>query len=117
MNFQEELHETMTQTQRQEETNSSSNHEIVSITGYLLGVDASRFLTKEQNPNRALFIEEFNKLEQNKHAKILRHLCILRTSIEVSFKSINNAMHQNSYELESFDYIPKECGKQSSHRG
>lgn len=110
MNLQE-LHETMLQTQRQEETNSNSSHEIVSTTGYLLGINKEFFLTKEQNPNRALFIEIFDKLEKNRHAKILRNLSILRTSIEISFKYINNTMHQNAYELESFDYIPKDSLK------
>lgn len=78
MNFQE-LHETMAQGQAPK--NSINSHEIVSITGYLMGVDKSRFHTEEEDPTRALFVETFDKLEKNKHAKILRNLCILRTSI------------------------------------
>lgn len=86
-----------------------SSHEIVSKTGYLLGVDKKFFYAEEDNTDRALYIEIFKQLEYNKPAKILRNLCIIRNSIELNFKNINNVMRENIFFLESFsEYIPLE---------
>lgn len=89
--------------------NMQYSHKIVSRTGYLLGVSKNYFHTQEEDPNRALFIESFEELEKNKHAKILRNLCIIRTSIERNFKKINNGMHKWSYQLESYgEEVPQD---------
>lgn len=89
-----------------------SSHEIVSKTGYLLGVDKKYFYAEEDNSDRALFIEIYKQLEFNKPAKILRNLCIIRNSLEQNFKNINNSMKQNTFFLESFtEYIPFESIK------
>lgn len=97
------------QEQNQAVLNTNYSHRIVSVTGYLLGVSRAFFYTELENPSRALFVEVFEELEDNKFAKILRNLCMIRTSLEQNFKNINNMMYQNSYQLESFEeYIPQD---------
>lgn len=111
MNLPEELvNKIAEQDRKQSITNSVYSHNIVSLTGYLLGVDKAYFLNEIENPNRALFVEIFDELEKNKRAKILRNLCIVRTNLEKNFKKINIGMHKNTFRLESFPkYVPKEA--------
>lgn len=97
---------------------SNSSHDIVSKVGYLLGVDKKFFCTEEENKDRTLFIEIFKQLEYNKAAKILRNLCIIRTSLQLNFKRINDTMRQNTVYLESFsEYIPFESVKYLESQG
>ena len=111
MNLPQELLEKVAeQDRKQNTTNSYYSHDIVSLTGYLLGIGKEYFHTEIEDPNRALFTEIFDKLEINKRAKILRNLCIVRTNLERNFKGINDGMHQNTYQLESFpQFIPQDA--------
>ncbi len=55
--------------------------DIVSTFAYLIGVRKSIF----ENPHEAPDMEIFKKLEREKAARIIRNLCIIRTSIEHNF--------------------------------
>lgn len=59
-------------------------HEVTSIVAYLIGVPKRIF----ENDFEPLELDIFTSLEKNKNARIIRHLCILRTSIERSYKYI-----------------------------
>ena len=59
--------------------------EIVSKVAYLIGVP-TKFFENDFDPPK---LEIYDRLEKNKHAQIIRHLCILRTAFEQNFKNIN----------------------------
>ncbi len=69
-----------------------STYEIVSTVAFLIGVPESIFLNEHEPPQH----EIFERLYKNKHARIIRDLCIIRTCIERNFKKINTFM-QNFY--------------------
>ncbi len=83
-----------------------STYEIVSKVGYLIGVPKRFF----GNEGQSMKQEIYDQLEQDKNARIVRHLCVVRNSIERSFKRINNEMR---YEFRSFLTLP-ECVPQES---
>ena len=58
-------------------TYRDSTYEIVSKVAYLLGVPKRIF----ENEHEAPKLEVYEKLEQEKAARIIRHLCIIRTAI------------------------------------
>lgn len=62
-----------------------STYEIVSKVAYLIGVPR-RIFENEHEPPR---MDVYERLEQDKAARIIRHLCIVRTAIERNFKHIN----------------------------
>lgn len=65
-----------------------STYETVSKVAYLIGVPRRIFENEHEPPK----IEVFERLEQDKAARIIRHLCIIRTAIERNFKHINEKM-------------------------
>ena len=67
-------------------------YDIISKVAYLIGVPKSIFENEYQSPR----IEIYNRLEQDKNARIIRNLCSLRTAIERNFKTINDKM-RNDY--------------------
>lgn len=67
-------------------------YDIISKVAYLIGVPKSIFENEYQSPQ----IEIYNKLEEDKNARIIRNLCSLRTAIERNFKTINDRM-RNEY--------------------
>lgn len=62
-----------------------STYEIVGPMAYLIGVRAESIREYPQ-------YKFFAKLDSDKNARIIRHLCICRTSIERNFKKISDAM-------------------------
>ncbi|MCI6012789.1 MAG: hypothetical protein PUK54_06295 [Firmicutes bacterium] len=94
-----------------------SSHEIVSKTGYLLGVE-EKFFYDESMEDRALHLEIFREMEKNRAAQILRSLCMIRTGLERNFKNIHLSMKQNTIYLESLtEYIPQDSLKILSREG
>jgi hypothetical protein len=87
----------------------NSTYLIVSKMAYLLGVPKGIF----DNPHEPPKPEYYDELEQNKSARIIRNLCIIRTGLERHFKKIQTAM---TYDLKNIDtlpeYIPPQCAKQ-----
>ena len=62
-----------------------STYEIVSITAYLIGVPERIFLNNHEPPKL-----RSTETRSNKNARIIRHLCLLRTAIEQNYKFITS---------------------------
>jgi len=67
-------------------TYKDSTYEIVSKVAYLIGVPKRIFENEHEPPK----LEIFEKLDKDKNARIVRNLCMLRTSIERNYKKIND---------------------------
>lgn len=65
-----------------------STYEIVSKVAYLIGVPKRIF----ENEHEAPQLEVYQRLENDKNARIIRNLCIVRTEIERNFRKINDKM-------------------------
>ncbi len=82
-----------------------STYEIVSKVAYLMGIHKRIFENENQPPK----IEVYNALELNKNARIIRHLCVIRTSIERNFKRINESMRfEHRTIINMPEFIPTE---------
>lgn len=82
---------------------------VVSKVGYLVGVP-KQFFESEREP---LQLEWYCTLENNKAARTIRHLCIVRTAIERHFKAISEAMRFDLKSIYSLpEFIPQESIKQ-----
>ncbi len=76
--------------------------DIVSVFAYLIGIRKNVFENEHEAPD----IKQYEILEQNKSARIIRNLCVLRNAIEHHFKKINDEMRQNFKGLYSLpEYI------------
>lgn len=79
---------------------------IVSTVAYLLGVHERIFENEHESPR----MDVFEKLEKDKSARIVRHLCMLRTAIERNFKYINEKMRFEYKGLTAIpEYVPVEA--------
>ena len=88
--------------------------ELISKVAYLIGVPRRIF----ENENEPPKMEVFRRLELDKAARIIRHLCILRTAIERNFKAINEAMRMDFRTLYSMpELVPSESLRQLSEDG
>ena len=91
-----------------------STYEIISKIAYLIGVPKKIFEKEGLSPK----INVYESLEKEKNARIIRHLCIIRNSIERGFKNINNKI---KFEFKSIlsmpEHIPQESIKQLSEDG
>ena len=82
-----------------------STYEIVSKVAYLIGVPKRIFDNEHEAPK----VEVYNRLDSDKTARIIRHLCIVRTAIERNFKRINERMRfQYETILSMPEYVPQE---------
>ena len=81
-----------------------STYTIVSLISYLIGVPKRIFDNEAEPPKK----EIYERLEHNTNAKIIRNLCLLRTTIERHFKSINEQMSWDFKTLYMVDEIPTE---------
>ena len=87
---------------------------IVSKVAYMLGVPEKMFL----NEHEPIKHEVYAELKNDKSARIIRHLCILRTAIERNFQKINNAVRFENKSLFNMpEFIPQESIKQLSVDG
>ncbi len=81
-----------------------STYEIVSKIAYLIGVPRRIFDNEHEAPK----IEIYEKLESDKSARIIRHLCIVRTAIERNFKHINERMRTSCLSISGMpEYVPQ----------
>ena len=87
---------------------------IVSTVAFLLGVP-ERIFQNEYTPPK---LEIYKQLQNNKPARIIRNLCMLRTKIEQNFKKINECM---KYEYKTMltmpDLVPYDAIMQLSKDG
>ena len=93
---------------------SGGTYELISKVAYLIGVPKNIFENEHEPPK----IEIFEQLEKDKNARIIRHLCIIRTAIERRFKYINEKMRMDYQSILSMpEYIPTESLKQLTEDG
>lgn len=86
-----------------------STYEIVSKVAYLIGVPKEIFDNEFEPPKPNIY----SKLEKDKNARIIRHLCIVRTAIERNFKAINNKMRTEYQTILSMpDLVPEKSLQQ-----
>ena len=86
-----------------------STYELVSNIAYLIGVPKRIFENEHEPPK----LEIFKRLEIDKNARIIRNLCIIRTSIERNFKYINETMKMENRTIASMpDYVPNDSIRQ-----
>jgi len=86
-------------------TYKDSTYEIVSKVAYLIGVPTRIFQNDYEPPK----LEVYEKLEGDESARIIRHLCIIRTAIERNFKRINEKMRMEYRTILSLpEYVPPE---------
>ena len=84
-------------------------YELISKVAYLVGVPSWVFENEYESPQ----IEIYQELNQNKHARIIRNLCIVRTAIERFFMKINIKMYSEYKTIYSIpEYIPQEALEQ-----
>ena len=88
-----------------------STYELVSKVAYLIGVPLRIFQNEHEPPK----IEIYNRLEQDKNARIIRNLCIIRTAIERNYRKINDIMRMEYRGLLSMpEIIPASSMQQLS---
>lgn len=93
---------------------NDSTYEIISKVAYLIGVPKRIFDNEHESPK----VEVYNRLDSDKTARIIRHLCIVRTAIERNFKRINERMRfQYETILSMPEYVPQESVNQLSLDG
>ncbi len=84
-------------------------YELISKVAYLIGVPFWVFENEFESPQ----LEIYKDLNQNKHARIIRNLCIVRTAIERFFMKINIKMYSEYKTIYSIpEYIPQEALEQ-----
>ncbi len=92
----------------------NSTYTIVSKVAYLIGVP-KRIFDMEHEPPK---LEEYETLDKNKHARIVRNLCMIRTAIEQNFSQLHRQIHYDLKNLDSMpDLIPQECLTQLRYDG
>lgn len=95
-------------------TYKDSTYEIVSKVAYLIGVPKRIFENEHEPPQ----MDVYRQLDLDKNARIIRHLCIVRTSIERNFKYINDKMRTEFKSILSLpQFVPAESINQLSADG
>lgn len=91
-----------------------STYELVSKVAYLIGVPKRIF----ENEHEAPQLEIYEKLDKDKTARIVRNLCVIRTSIERNFKNINDKMRTEYRTILSMpEYVPADSLNQLTADG
>lgn len=91
-----------------------STYELVSKVAYLIGVPLRIFQNEHEPPK----IEIYDRLEQDKNARIIRNLCIIRTAIERNYRKINDIMRMEYRGLLSMpEILPMSSMQQLSNDG
>jgi hypothetical protein len=91
-----------------------STYEIVSKVAYLIGVPVRMFENEHEPPK----LEVYERLSQDKAARIVRNLCIIRTAIERNFRHINGAIATEYRSILTMpEYVPAESMNQLSVDG
>lgn len=91
-----------------------STYDLISKVAYLIGVPKRIFEDENQPPKLSVY----ETLDEDKNARIIRHLCVIRTSIERGFKEINNEMRYNYRSIFNLPHcIPPESIRQLEEDG
>lgn len=92
----------------------TNSYELVSKVAYLIGVPKRIF----ENEHEAPQIEIYEALEKDKSARIVRNLCVIRTSIERNFKYINDKMRSEFRTILTMpEYVPADSLNQLTTDG
>lgn len=84
-------------------TYKDSTYVIVSKVAYLIGVPKRIFENEHEPPQ----LEVYQQLENDKNARIIRNLCIIRTEIERNFRYINREMRMEYKSILTLpQYVP-----------
>ena len=84
-------------------TYKDSTYVIVSKVAYLIGVPKRIFDNEHEPPQ----LEVYQQLENDKNARIIRNLCIIRTEIERNFRYINREMRMEYKSILTLpQYVP-----------
>lgn len=75
--------------------------QIVSNIAYLIGVRPQHFIYENDDPAKAAI---FKKLNDDKNARIIRNLCIVRTAIE---RNVSKIVRKGKIEYTSFMFMPE----------
>ena len=93
---------------------SDSTFEIISKVAYLIGVPKPIFENEFEPPD----LEVYKRLDQQKNARIIRNLCLIRNAIERHFGRINEKMKTEYRSIFSMpEYVPSEALSQLSIDG
>lgn len=91
-----------------------STYELVSKVAYLIGVPKRIF----ENEHEAPQLKIYEQLDKDKTARIVRNLCVVRTSIERNFKHINDKMRMEYKTILSMpEYVPSDSLNQLTADG
>ena len=91
-----------------------STYELVSKVAYLIGVPKRIF----ENEHEAPQLEIYEQLDKDKTARIVRNLCVVRTSIERNFKPINDKMRMEYKTILCMpEYVPSDSLNQLTADG
>ena len=91
-----------------------STYELVSKVAFLIGVPQRIFENEHESPQ----LDVYERLSKDKNARIIRNLCIIRTSIERNFRKINDIMRMEYRGLLSMpEIIPPVCMQQLNEDG
>lgn len=86
-----------------------STYEIVSKVAYLIGIKKKIFEMETEPPK----FEVYKQLEKERNARIVRHLCVIRNSIEHGYGRISGIMKYENRSVFSIpEYIPRESVEQ-----
>lgn len=87
---------------------------VVSKFAYLIGVPTRIFENEHEPPQ----MEWYEKLQQDRNARIVRNLCMLRTAFERNYQNIYKAMRYDMKGIASMpEYVPRECVDQLTADG
>ena len=90
----------------------NSTYMVVSKIGYLIGVP------KEVFDRGQLDGEHYAKMDQNKNARIIRNLCLIRNGIERNYTKISAAFYHDIKNLHTLpEYIDQEAIRQLNEDG
>ena len=81
-------------------------HNIVSIVAYLIGIEKKHFENEHEPPQ----INIYDQLQDDKAARIVRNLCMIRTAIEQKYIAISNAFRMEGKNIGTMpDMIPTDA--------
>lgn len=81
-------------------------YNIVSIVAYLIGVDKKHFENEHEPPQMNIY----DQLQDDKAARIVRNLCMIRTAIEQKYIAISNAFRMEGKNIGTMpDMIPTDA--------
>ncbi|MBQ7196207.1 MAG: hypothetical protein IJS40_02220, partial [Synergistaceae bacterium] len=107
-NFSENLPINSTRAETQK-----TKREIVSRIAFLIGIDDRYFgIGQNENINPQFYRSVYDEMNQDKEARIVRHLCRLRTKLQRNFKAIFTEMNSDIKNLDSIpDLVPQDSLK------